>query len=160
MSKRWTLDLKKQFFKHVDKNNSPIGCWNWIGAKSDGGYGKMRRGAKFEYAHRISFKIMYGDMINEKPCVCHKCDNRLCVNPLHLFLGTMKDNNDDKINKNRQSKLKGEKNPNSLLNEIQVKEIRLKLMQGFSNKELALIYSINNRTISAIKHRKIWDSVE
>jgi hypothetical protein len=66
-------------------------------------YGSFKLGDKVVDAHRVSWMIHFG-VIPYKICVLHKCDNRVCVNPEHLFLGTRKDNHDDMVAKGRQAK--------------------------------------------------------
>lgn len=94
--------LKKLFENHVIRND--IGCWGWKGGKSRG-YGHIFFDNKNIKAHRASWMIHNGEILN-KLLVCHKCDNRICTNPEHLFLGTQKDNVQDMIKKNRQHKQK------------------------------------------------------
>ena len=78
------------------------GCWQFNGCTMPNGYGKVTVNKKTWLAHRYSFYKSNGE-IPKNMHVCHKCDNRLCINPEHLFLGTRKDNMQDMINKNRQN---------------------------------------------------------
>ena len=81
-------------------------CWNWMGAIGSTGYGFIRCGKNVKMAHRVSWEI-YFNKIPKNKCVLHRCDNRKCVNPSHLFLGTKKDNVMDAIRKKRVPQLTG-----------------------------------------------------
>ena len=94
----------KRFFDKVNKTES---CWLWTpGSRGKTGYGAFKIKGKVIDSHRVSYEIHKGE-IPEKMYVCHTCDNRKCVNPEHLFLGTAKDNWQDGFDKGRIKLLGG-----------------------------------------------------
>ena len=95
--------LEQRFWPKVDKSN-PDGCWLWTGATNRQGYGHLgpTTDAPFTVlAHRLSY-IMHQGPIPDGMFGCHRCDNKLCVRPDHIFLGTPKDNTQDMVRKGRQ----------------------------------------------------------
>ena len=100
-----------RLMKKTDKNG-PIhpglgtNCWVWLGGKFSNGYGSIR-GYGENYAHRVSWVSHIG-VIPDGILVLHHCDNIVCVNPDHLFLGTDQDNSDDKMRKGRDKKSSGD----------------------------------------------------
>jgi len=113
--------LSKQIFESNYEKTK--GCWVWKGNVNQGGYGKI--GTK-GLAHRRAYEYTYGPIPKGKQ-VCHHCDNRLCVNPGHMFLGSIGDNMKDKCFKDRQAK--GSRIGTAILNEEQVLEIRQRRWQ-------------------------------
>lgn len=93
-----SIPLEERFWDKVDKCDD--GCWNWLGSLAGGGYGGIGVNGKMMYAHRISWEISFGKIPNGL-WVLHRCDNKRCIRPDHLFLGTHQDNMDDMKSKGR-----------------------------------------------------------
>lgn len=151
---------------HRSYRKMPNGCWLWkkstfnsyTGA-SGMPYGQFAthcNGIKKNWlAHRWMYQHIHGS-IPEGMCVCHKCDVPQCVNPDHLFLGTLKDNSQDRNRKGRNADVSGEKNAMSVLSEIDVLEIRRAYMAGETQASLALRFSLSRNSISKIVISDRW----
>jgi hypothetical protein len=96
---------KVSFFTHT-KLNPVTGCWEWLGAKYTDGYGMMKYKGRLQATHRIAAMIWKGFKPESGLWVLHKCDNRICCNPKHLFIGTGGDNLLDCVSKGRHQHAK------------------------------------------------------
>lgn len=90
-------------WNHVTNYGDSDRCWEWQGFVGSNGYGRITINYKNETVHRIAYQLSHGD-IPEGLFVCHECDNKICCNPDHLWLGTAADNNEDCKNKGRKQK--------------------------------------------------------
>lgn len=116
---------------------SPCGCWYWTGTTNIVGYGRFSFEGKNHLAHRVSYLLHKGQLNNL--FVLHSCDNRLCVNPAHLCLGTQQNNVDDMFSKNRGRKMSGERHHLAKFSNQQVIEMR-SLKNKMSHNKIAKKY--------------------
>jgi hypothetical protein len=138
-------------------------CWIWQGSCGGVGYGTMGLRTKVtDTAHRVSYRIANGD-IPQGMFVCHRCDNKLCVNPAHLFLGTPKQNCDDMWGKGRQHNysrnLRGSKLPQSKTTESIVRKAKKLLSLGRSRNVTAKECGLSISQMHAIASGKTWRHV-
>lgn len=151
--------IAERFWQQVDAGGS--GCWEWTGRRSTRGYGIMRVRGKVHRMHRLSWELHYGPIPPGSgyhgTCVLHKCDNRACVRPDHLFLGTNADNSADKMAKGRWgvSHQIGELHGGHKLTEDDVLAI-INNTEDVSQRVLALRYGVSKSTISVIKRGIRW----
>lgn len=135
-------------------------CWEWQSGLNTGGYGHLSIRGKARLAHRLVYAVSYGDF-SHNLCVCHTCDNRLCCNPHHLFLGTVKDNNQDRTQKGRGGghKIKGEGNGNHKLTSSDVEEIRKLYATGlYSQQTIGKQFGVHQTVVSSIILNRTWRS--
>lgn len=144
------IDIER-FESNISKTDT---CWLWTGTCQI--YGNFGMGRKVYRAHRISYLLYIGE-ISKNSLVLHKCDNTICVNPEHLFLGTHKDNMKDMVHKGRASKQTGELGNSAKLTTEQILKIR---EDNRFQSEIAKDYNVQQSTISHIKNRKRWKHVK
>jgi hypothetical protein len=135
-------------------------CWEWTGPINSNGYGRFPENSTLNLAHRVSFRLFFGEVPRDKN-VCHHCDNRRCVNPRHLFLGTQSENLSDAVAKGRMfiPMLKGAANGNSRLTAADVSEIKAMKRRGLMSKDIASAFSVSPTTITDIIKGRTWRDV-
>jgi hypothetical protein len=140
-------------------------CWPWLGYVSSG-YGRMDvEGIKGVYAHRIAYLAANPGSINLKDdgtkqkCVLHRCDNPLCCNPRHLFLGSHQENMDDKVSKGRQARYSSVASPRAKLSAEDVYWMRIQKRYGATKKALSLLYDVSEATVSGALYGRHYTDV-
>ena len=148
------MPWREKFWLKVDRRG-PDECWEWLAGRSGDGYGALDINGRACSVHRLSWEIHYGD-IPDGLCICHHCDNPLCVNPIHLFAGTHSENIADRDRKGRNVKQSGELNFNAKLTDAKVLEI-LSIEPVYGDQPIiARRFGVSQATISLIRIRKIW----
>lgn len=164
----WGLDPIERFWHQTDKRDILV-CWDWMGAVRGippHSYGSVwtgeyrttssgKRVPKHIGAHRFSYELHFGE-IPDGMIVCHTCDNTLCVNPAHLFLGTQTDNMNDMVSKGRSDN-RGDRNGRSKLTREVVEEIRrLSTGRHGEGMEFARRYGVTSATVSKVLRGDTW----
>lgn len=148
--------IEERFWSKVGEHSNPDECWNWIASINGGGYGKIFYNGKHVDSHRMAWILTYGE-IPEGLQVCHTCDNRKCVNPNHLFLGTPLDNMVDKQNKGRAKAPQGEKQNKHKLTDQQVQYIReMHNLNKLDARAAASQMGVGLNTIRRVIKRETW----
>jgi len=155
---RWAKfpPLSERFWKRVKKTQN--GCWLWLGSVNKEGYGHCGVKLKVMLSHRVAWGLVHGPIKDGLLCL-HHCDNPSCVNPAHLFLGTDKDNAEDRARKNRGHRPTGEQNVKAKLTEAQVLAIRTLGAARMNQRLLAEHFRVGLTTIEEILARRTWKHV-
>lgn len=142
-----------RFWRLVEKTD---GCWFWRGGFYITGYGRFAPRQHMQYrAHRYSWTLASGFPIPEGLQCCHHCDNRACVRPDHLFLGTLAENMRDMVRKRRNAR--GGDRHDAKLTWEQAREIRRLWTTGqFMQKDLATQFSVSKGIVLKICHQRSY----
>lgn len=140
-----------RFWSNVDRSSGLDACWPWLRAIGSNGYGRVGvAGRKVSISHRVAWQIVHGAVASEID-VCHRCDNRACCNPAHLFLGTRSENMLDAAKKGRLGRM---------LSAEQAVRIRACYATGeFIHRELAEAFGVSRSTICDLISRRTWRHV-
>jgi len=146
-------------------------CWEWQGTKTSSGYGSLSWHGKHVQAHRLAYALTYGGVSLEtnfrqlgkakryRRFVLHRCDNRLCCNPKHLYLGSMRTNLLDAYRKGRKTQPRS-KHTNAKLSPAQVRAIRRRYdAGGVRQVDLAVEFGVSQVSISLVVRRETYKDV-
>ena len=153
--------LAERLWRRVDKR-TPVECWEWQGYINTTGYGQMGAGdgTRTIGTHRAAWVVTNGE-VPPGLLVCHTCDNRACCNPSHMFLGTVKDNAVDMVQKGRGRGAEGIANGRAKLTRAQVDEIVRRYeppapgRRGSNASDLAVEFGVTPQYISQLA-RNVW----
>lgn len=136
---------------------SPCGCWYWLGNLNEHLRAKMTINGRSCAVSRVMYTLFKSD-IPEGLCALHTCDNPMCVNPYHLFLGTKKDNTHDMLKKGRSNSARGSKSGNSKLTDNQVIQIR-QLKGKMTLAKIGEQFGITKENVWYIHRNHTWRHV-
>lgn len=147
-------DHKRAFLNNI-KNDDSSGCWLWNLYLTALGYGQAKYKGKQMVAHRLSYLLFKGE-IPKDMLVCHSCDNRSCVNPDHLWLGSQKDNMADMAIKKRAFRPKGQ-----IQKQAKLLDCDINIIRGDTrpNRVIAAQYGVTKCTIAKVKRRETWTHI-
>lgn len=157
--------FEDRFWARVDVGKEDE-CWEWQSSINTPGYGHFRDDGELYLAHRTAWKLEEGDIGDN--WVLHHCDNKICVNTNHLYLGDESDNVQDAWDRGQMyytgpyiepEDFQGEKGPGAKLTNSEVKKIKEKL-GDYTQVELADEYGVQQGTISNIKLGKTWSHID
>src|SRR3990172_6732436 len=143
---------EQKFMEKVQKSD---GCWIWTGMKSKNGYGQFGPFGAMKSAHRFSWELANGRPIPDGMFACHSYDNKSCVNPAHLFVGSPSDNTADAVTKGLFVQV-GETHHLAKLTYEKVGQLRVLRAQGYSYAALGRLFGVSPTCASAAARGKTW----
>jgi hypothetical protein len=158
------MDMETKFWRHATKAGEDD-CWQWAGNLNEKGYGRIKhyRSRKWVKAHRYSYELHHGE-IPAGMLVLHSCDNRSCVNPKHLRIGTCMDNSQDMVARGRAGRgpgptRSGSAHPYAKLTEADIPVIRDLVKSGATMPSVAARFGVGVSAIHNVFHGKTWKHV-
>ena len=146
-----------RFFKALEWQDN--GCLYWLRGCNSDGYGATSKRSKQMRANRVFYDIFNGPLVDGE-VICHSCDNRQCVNPDHLWSGTLTDNNRDRSIKKRSRDQTGTKNNQAKLDDSKVFTILNLVACGMLHREAADIFGVTQTMVSRISRGESWQHVD
>ena len=145
-----------RFNKFVPRDLSADECWEWQSTRNNSGYGKFWLDGRTDLAHRVAYRIANGP-IPLGLSVRHACDNKPCVNPAHLLVGTVKDNAQDAVERGRYRR--GAANGTAKLTDDAVRDIRRRWHLGETQVSMAQHFGVSRAAIQFVLSGKNWAHV-
>lgn len=155
----------ERFWPKVQKTAT---CWYWVAHRAPNGYGRILHDDKVQDAHRVAYQLLVGP-IPEGMWVLHKCDVKPCVNPDHLYLGTVVENTRDAVERGRvprntlrlepERASHGTSHYRAKVTDQDVRTIRFLASSGIPQRAIGRKFDIDQSTVSSIVTRKGWKHV-
>lgn len=157
-NRRHGYPIKQFYTRPIDFEVNDNGCFNCTSHnKNEDGYPIVGFRKKQWLMNRFVYTEMFGE-IPENMVIRHTCDNPACINPEHLIIGTVQDNNQDMIERDRH--VKGSRCWSAKLDENEVVKIKMMIRDGHRNKNIASKFGVDHRIISNIRHGRRWKHVK
>jgi HNH endonuclease len=155
IKKRLPGEPISEYWQNYYAVNSLTGCHVWQKALRHG-YGVLTLDSVVWQAHRLAFKLHNPNISIDGWQINHHCDNRACVNPKHLYIGTHQDNMRDAVERKRFRGIKGSSNFFAKLTEEDIPAIRARLVNGESEASIGRDYGVDHKVIGRIGKRERW----
>ncbi len=151
------------FWRQAKVNTIDL-CWEWSGPLDKDGYGRFSwKGKLNAKAHRVAWALENTDgrLPSSSELICHTCDNRKCVNPQHLYLGSPQSNMTDRDNRGRHTPCPGIQNGTHKLEDQNVRRIKQLYGTGlYSQEQLGERFGVSQSVVSKIVNNRAWRHIQ